>query len=137
MSKLLAVLVAVFAAAWFATPAFADPNPDGTYIQICKDTNSPTMSGPFSFLVGNYDRETAQLAARHQGPWEIKPGECTPQIEVNAVDGQVAVSEIVHKWFKITGIQYRKWNGTPKDVDLDTLVDPDVINDETAVQPVM
>ena len=111
MSKLLAVLVAIFAAAWFATPALAWDDPAHAYIQICKATGTPAMHGPFTFTVAGES-------------YNVRPGDCTAPIQVDAADfasDSVAtlyghndlgtVSETAHPWFKITALDYRDANG--------------------------
>jgi hypothetical protein len=86
MSKLLAVLVAIFAAAWFAVPAFADPGPAG-FVKICKDAGSPAVTGVFSFQISG-------TVENYVTP-EVWVGQCTIPIRVTpTTDGKITVTEV-------------------------------------------
>jgi hypothetical protein len=51
--RLMALLMGIVAAAFFAAPAFAtqDPGSGTGYLEVCKASSSPIVTGPFSFSV--------------------------------------------------------------------------------------
>lgn len=107
MSKLLAVLVAIFAAAWFAVPAFATDPPHG-YIEICKATTG-TLTGPFTFTVdGVKDPIVVQAGTCSKPVWVSVPDAATV-VPVDKV--HVTVTEQGHPWFMVSGFDYRDWKG--------------------------
>jgi hypothetical protein len=75
MKRILVLLAGMIAAAFFVAPAFAT---DPGYIEICKASGSPAVTGTFSFLVNDEISVTANA------------GECTAPI---AVTGSTATVE--------------------------------------------
>lgn len=101
MSKLLAVLVAIFAAAWCAAPAFADDAfPQGKgYIEICKyATGTPTLTGEFQFIVDGL-----------KDPVSVEVGHCSQPLQVPS--GAVNVTEVDHPWFEVAAVTYLDADG--------------------------
>src|SRR4051794_27841203 len=75
MKRVLVLLAGMIAAAFFVAPAFAT---DPGYIEICKASGSPAVTGTFSFRVNDEIDVTANV------------GECTAPI---AVTGSTATVE--------------------------------------------
>jgi hypothetical protein len=72
MSKLVVLLVGLVAAAYVAGPAFATEQDPTGYVEVCKATGTPAVSGTFSFTVNGHST----------GP--INVGECSAPIAVRA-----------------------------------------------------
>src|SRR5881398_3246960 len=75
MAKIIAVLVGLIGAAVFAVPAFAE----GTgFVEVCKASGSPAVTGSFSFSVND------------STPVSVGVGECSAPMEVPAGTATVA-----------------------------------------------
>jgi hypothetical protein len=78
--KLVTLLMSIVAAAFFAAPAFATQDPGTGYLEICKASGSPAVTGPFSFLINGQNAVTVNV------------GECSAPMVVPA--GNVGVAEV-------------------------------------------
>src|SRR3954451_13621874 len=80
MAKIIAVLVGLIGAAVFAVPAFAE----GTgFVEVCKASGSPAVTGSFSFSVNA------------GAPVSVGVGECSAPMEVPAGTATVAETPTV------------------------------------------
>jgi hypothetical protein len=78
MSKLVVLLVGVVAAAYLAAPALATEQGPTGYVEICKRSGTPPVTGSFSFTVNG----------RSVG--SVNVGECSAPIEVPAGTATIA-----------------------------------------------
>lgn len=118
MSKMLAVLVAFFAATWFAAPALAEgTHPSTGYIEICKyATGSPALTGTFHFTVK--DGTPASV--------DVEVGHCSTPIQVSAATTTVA--ETAHPWYEVVAQNYVTSDGVTH-----VVAQPDFVLEEIPV----
>ena len=74
MKRILVLLAGMIAAAFFVAPAFAT---DPGFVEICKASGSPAVSGTFSFLINGEITATANA------------GECTAPIAVTGSEATI------------------------------------------------
>jgi hypothetical protein len=77
MKRILVLLVGMIASAIFVAPAFATDPGDPGFVEICKASGSPGVSGTFSFLINGEIEAT------------VDAGECTAPIAVTGSEATI------------------------------------------------